>query len=70
MRLEANTTSRRHLDQVLREFVEHYNRARPHRSLGLQAPEQRPSARVRNEIPPVRRKDRLGGLIHEYEVAA
>lgn len=31
--------SRRHLNAVLAEFVEHYNRARPHRSLGLDTPE-------------------------------
>jgi transposase InsO family protein len=39
--------SRRHLDQVVGEYVEHYNRARPHRSLGLQAPEPLPPTPVR-----------------------
>ena len=34
--------SRRHLDSVVAEYVEHYNTARPHRSLGLAAPEPRP----------------------------
>lgn len=62
--------SRRHLDAVLAEFVEHYNRARPHRALGLDAPERR-GARA-SPVPAVRirRRDRLGGLIREYEVAA
>jgi transposase InsO family protein len=58
-------TGPRHLDVVLREYVQHFNVHRPHRSL-----EQRPPA---GGIPPrsgatVRplRRDRLGGLIHEY----
>jgi putative transposase len=29
---------RRHLERVLRIFVEHYNRHRPHRALNLRAP--------------------------------
>jgi putative transposase len=31
---------RTHLEQVLRVYVEHYNRHRPHRSLGLEAPDR------------------------------
>jgi hypothetical protein len=50
----------------------HYNRHRPHRSLGLSAPER--SERNREAEPVVagqlRRRDVLGGLIHEYERAA
>lgn len=45
-----------------------YNRDRPHRGLALQPPEP---AHVKQ--PPagdVRRRDRLGGLVHEYELAA
>jgi len=56
----------RHLHRVLAEFVNYYNRDRPHRSLGLQAP--LPSARVgQGEIVarPV-----LGGLHHVYQRAA
>jgi hypothetical protein len=30
--------NRRHLRHVLREFVDHYNRHRPHRALGLEPP--------------------------------
>jgi transposase InsO family protein len=58
----------RHLLRVLREYAEHYNRARPHRSLRLQAP----LARAQPVAPAtvVLRRDRLGGLIHEYEAAA
>ncbi|HET6770782.1 MAG TPA: integrase core domain-containing protein [Actinomycetota bacterium] len=60
----------RHLDAVLAEFVEHYNGARPHRALGLDPPE--PGARPASPVSAsrIRRRDRLGGLIREYEVAA
>ena len=57
---------RRHLDQTLQTYAEHYNRGRPHRALAL-AP---PLAEARDPIPvsprDVRRRDLLGGLIHEY----
>jgi len=56
----------RHLERVLRVFVEHYNRERPHRALGRCPPEPiEPNARP---VPgaPVNRRDRLGGLVHEY----
>jgi putative transposase len=57
---------RRHLDRTLRIYAEHYNRGRPHRALGL-AP---PNAAATEPIPvnprDVRRRDLLGGLIHEY----
>jgi putative transposase len=56
------------LERVLREYVEHYNREGPHRALGLRAPE--PSPQVIPLRPghqtTVRRRDRLGGLMHEY----
>jgi putative transposase len=58
-------TGRRHLAAVLREYIRHYNYHRPHRSLN-----QRPPA---GDAPPrsgatirVLRRDRLGGLLHEY----
>jgi len=64
--------NRRHLEHVLRVFVDHYNGHRPHRALGLAAPDRAhvtplpgtPSAST------VNRRDRLGGLIHEYSAAA
>ena len=31
----------RHLEQILREYVRHYNKERPHRGLSLQTPEPR-----------------------------
>jgi putative transposase len=65
--------SRRHLERVLRIYVEHYNDRRPHRSLGLQVPTppgSDPSRSYGRASHNVRRRDRLGGLIHEYELAA
>lgn len=53
--------SRRHLDRVLAEYVEHYNRARPHRSLALGTPEPRAPAPSVKGVPFVRSVERLGG---------
>ena len=56
----------RHLRRVLREFVRHYNAARPHRTLELEVPE--PAKRLPIELRgPVVSRPVLGGLIHEYE---
>src|SRR5207244_9119422 len=33
---------RRQLDRILREYVDHYNRERPHRALELRAPDPAP----------------------------
>jgi putative transposase len=64
--------SRRQLDRVLRVYVRHYNARRPHRALDLQAPDplRMPSTRGDPASTAVRRRDLLGGLIHEYEAAA
>jgi putative transposase len=57
--------NRRHLERVLRVYVEHYNTHRPHRALRLQPPQPRepPPSAIVGEIE---RHDSLGGLIHEY----
>lgn len=60
----------RHLDRVLRTYVKHYNRKRPHRGLQLLAPETAAPVPEVGVVPHVQRRDLLGGLIHEYEVAA
>ena len=64
--------NRRHLERVLRVFVDHYNAHRPHRALNLKPPD--PAARKLRVLHPstasVARRDRLGGLIHEYSLAA
>lgn len=64
----------RHLEHVLRVYVCHFNQHRPHRALDLRAPD----AEIGSNPPPVaplrppniRRRDLLGGVLHEYEVAA
>ena len=63
--------NRRHLEHVLAVYLEHYNCARPHRSLDLQTPlpAPRPPARP-GSIGQTERVDRLGGVIHEYRHAA
>jgi len=58
------------LATVLSEYLAHYNGHRPHRSLGQCPPEGRTAARSPDAETPVLRRDRLGGLIHEYELAA
>jgi putative transposase len=60
--------SEQHLRDVLREYVDHYNIRRPHRALRLHPPERAP--RPPAPATAVVRRDRLGGLLHEYEAAA
>jgi putative transposase len=62
--------NRRHLMAVLTDYVAHFNDHRPHRALNQAAP-------LRSLPPPaassqlhVRRRDPLGGLIHEYAQVA
>lgn len=59
----------RHLESVLRVYTAHYNRERPHRGLALLTPEtgDPPGLSTAGKID---RRDRLGGLIHEYYRAA
>jgi hypothetical protein len=55
----------RHLERVLREYAGHYNAARPHRGLQLRAPLA--GGQPVSPVCEILRRDRLGGLIHEYE---
>ncbi|MBA3737828.1 MAG: transposase [Actinobacteria bacterium] len=57
---------RRYLDRTLRTYAEHYNRGRPHRALGLAPPLADASGPTPVSPRDVRRRDILGGLIHEY----
>jgi hypothetical protein len=61
-----------HLARMLKVFVDHYNRCRLHRSLSLVPPNGPPSVKTETISQPikVRRRDRLGGLLHEYEHAS
>ncbi len=68
---------RRHLEHVVREYALHYNTHRPHRALDQRPPlakpppidEPAPSAELL-QLDLLRRRDRLGGLLHEYKIAA
>ena len=62
-----------HLERVLDVFADHYNGHRPHRALGLKPPHPTrapvaPAAESREAC--VQRRDRLGGVVHEYTLAA
>jgi transposase InsO family protein len=60
-----------HLDRVLDIFVAHYNGHRPHRALTLTPPSPtRPLSAPAWGEARVQRRDRLGGVIHEYVLAA
>jgi putative transposase len=62
-----------HLRRVLTEYLLHYNTARPHRSLGQLAPTQAdtgPPKPINLADHRIRRKQVLGGLTYEYQVAA
>jgi putative transposase len=66
--------NQRHLLHSLREFEDFYNRHRPHQGVA--------NARPLNPLPQpitdpeqiacldIRRRQRLGGILHEYEQAA
>jgi putative transposase len=60
--------SRRHLEVVMREYVDHYNQDRPHRSLTLRTPVARGDAH-RRPGHTINRHERLGGLLTSYSVA-
>jgi putative transposase len=51
-----------HLKLVLRQYLDHFNRARPHLALALQPPAPEPTS----ETGAVVRRQRLYGLINEY----
>jgi transposase InsO family protein len=72
-----------HLERVLRSYARHYNHHRPHQGLSQEIPAlERPTPLtvgftcgpqlryLRCRAGRIRRHDRLGGLIHEYERVA
>lgn len=65
----------RYLKRILREFITHYNRGRPHSALGPGFPEPIqgpvPASGHRHRLPPghgVAKSPVLGGLHHEYRL--
>src|SRR6266545_1341285 len=67
---------RRHLQHALATYVAHHNEHRPHRALEQRPPLGEPPPRDERamveviDLDHVRRRDLLGGLIHEYQLAA
>ena len=61
--------TRQHLDDVMREHVDHCNRHCPHLALGNDSPDERD---ITGDLPENRivRRDRLRGLLHEYHAHA
>jgi transposase InsO family protein len=71
--------SEAHLRSILKSWVTHFNRGRPHSALGLGVPDPPPKLRrvlrqeSRHRLPAsalVVAKSVLGGLHHEYSIAA
>jgi putative transposase len=62
--------NQRHAATVLGEYQHHYNSHRPHRALGQAAPLRPLPQRMTSETNTIRRRDRLGGLLHEYQQVA
>jgi transposase InsO family protein len=60
--------NRRQLEQLLRDYVQHYNTHRPHRTLEQRAPDN--SAVVEHRPgQPIQRHPTSGGLINQYRAA-
>jgi len=68
-----------HLERILRDYARHYNGHRPHQGLSQEipaptSPSPVSAAALAQPLNPhpleIRRRDRLGGLIHEYQPAA
>jgi putative transposase len=63
--------NQRHLMTVLREYEDFYNTHRPHRTLNQAAPlRPLPDGVTGLDHFRVRRRDRAGGVIHEYHLVA
>jgi putative transposase len=61
-----------HLRRVLTEYLRHYNTARPHRALGQLTPAQAHARPPEINLAEhrIRRKQVLGELTNEYQIAA
>ena len=63
--------NQRHLMTVLREYADFYNNHRPHRTLNQAAPlRPLPDGVASLDHFRVQRRDRAGGMIHEYRLVA
>jgi len=68
---------RRQLERAVDVYAQHYNEHRPYRSLDQRPPLAKPPpidvpapSNLLLQLDRLRRCDRLGGLLHEYELAA
>jgi putative transposase len=57
---------RRQLESVTRAYIKHHNDHRPHRSLEQRPPLAKPPPPEQPQPNSIGRRDRLGGLLHEY----
>jgi putative transposase len=55
-----------HLQRVLKEYDQYYNHARPHQGISQRFPVSVPG-REQNRNGPIRRRNILGGIIHDYQ---
>jgi putative transposase len=62
--------NQRHAATVLGEYQHHYNSHRPHRKPGQAAPLRPLPQHTTSDTNTVRRRDRLDGLLHEYQQVA
>jgi hypothetical protein len=62
--------SARHLEAVIKEFLVHYHKARPHQGLDQRCPDPGPTVVPLPVGSRIVRHDRLGGLLHDYAWAA
>ena len=62
--------NQRHAAAVVREYEDHFNTHRPHRALNQGAPLRPLPHDIPSETNNVQRRDRLGGLLHEYQQVA
>jgi hypothetical protein len=72
----GSVAEHRHEEHMVREYAQHFNTHRPHRSLYQRTPlakppidEPAPGAEL-PQLDLLRRRDRLGGLLREYRIAA
>jgi transposase InsO family protein len=63
--------NKQHLRRVLTEYLRHYNTARPSPALGQLPPAQADTRPPQIDLAEhrIRRKQVLGGLTHEYQIA-
>jgi putative transposase len=56
-----------HLKAVLREYEHFFNTARPHQGIGQKIPDPPPESSISGKV---KRRDLLGGVLHDYYRAA